>query len=143
MVFLFILAIIFLLIIFSKIKIEIINFRFSSQTKRHINKDYEFIIKLYILSKIPILKINITKTKLERLKLKEKIQNMDLKIIQDTNKFDKKLIASIKKINIDINKFNLKIELGTENACLTSMIIPVISTIISIFLRKNVKKFEN
>ena len=82
LVFLFILIVFLLLIIFSKIRIEVINFKFSSQWKRHINKDYKVIIKLCILSKIPILKINITKTKLEKLKIKLKIKDIDLKIIE-------------------------------------------------------------
>ena len=37
---------------------------------------------------------------------------------------------------------NLYIEIGTENAGLTSIIVPAISTIISIILRKKVKKVK-
>ena len=81
MVFLFICLTIILILIFSKIRIQIENFRFSSVNKRHINKDYKAIIKVYILKKIPILKINITKTKLERLKIKEKIRKINFKLI--------------------------------------------------------------
>ena len=140
LVFLFILIVFLLLIIFSKIRIEVINFKFSSQWKRHINKDYKVIIKLCILSKIPILKINITKTKLEKLKIKEKIKDIDLKIIENRNKFDKDLIRAI---NLDIDKINLNIELGTENASLTSIVVPAISTILAILLRQKIEKFEN
>ena len=143
MVFLFILIVFLLLIIFSKIRIEVINFKFSSQWKRHINKDYKVIIKLCILSKISILKINITKTKLEKLKIKEKIKDIDLKIIENRNKFDKDLIRAIKEINLDIDKINLNIELGTENASLTSIVVPAISTILAILLRQKIEKFEN
>ena len=143
LVFLFILIVFLLLIIFSKIRIEVINFKFSSQWKRHINKDYKVIIKLCILSKISILKINITKTKLEKLKIKEKIKDIDLKIIENRNKFDKDLIRAIKEINLDIDKINLNIELGTENASLTSIVVPAISTILAILLRQKIEKFEN
>lgn len=146
LVFLFIvltLILIILLLIYSKIGVEIINLKFSSQNIRHINKDYKIIIKLYILGKIPVLKLNITKTKLEKLKIKEKIKDFDLKLIEDKNKFDKNFFKAFKKINIGIEKVNLNIELGTENAVLTSIIVPAISTIIAIILRKKVKKFEN
>lgn len=143
MVFLLILIVFLLLIIFSKIKIEVVNFKFSSEWKRHINKDYKVIIKLCILNKIPILKINITKTRLEKLKLKDKIKDIDFKVIQDNKKFDKKLVKAIKKSNIDINYINLNVELGTENACLTSIIVPAISTFLAILFRKKVKQFEN
>lgn len=143
MVFLLILIVFLLLIIFSKIKIEVVNFKFSSEWKRHINKDYKVIIKLYILNKIPILKINITNTRLEKLKLKDKIKDIDFKVIQDNKKFDKKLVKAIKKSNIDIDYINLNVELGTENACLTSIIVPAISTFLAILFRKKVKQFEN
>lgn len=142
MVFLLILIVFLLLIIFSKIRIEVVNFKFSSEWKRHINKDYKVIIKLCILNKIPILKINITKTRMEKLKLKDKIKDIDFKVIQDNKKFDKKLVKAIKKSNIDIDYINLNVELGTENACLTSIIVPAISTFLAILFRKKVKQFE-
>lgn len=146
MVFLFVwIAIITLAIIlvFSKIKIQIINFRFSSQTQRHINKDYKIIIKLYALGVIPILKINITKAKLEKIKLKEKIKNIDLSYLEKNPSFNKEIWKAIKRLNISIKNINLHVDLGTENASLTSILVPAISTIIAIVLRKKVKNFEN
>lgn len=143
MVFIFVLILIIVLLVFSRIRIEVINFKFSSQTKRHINKDYKVIIKLCILKKIPILKVNITKTKLEKMKIKEKIKNIDFKIIQNKNKFDKNAIKAIKKSNININKINLNLEIGTENATLTSVIVPAISTILAILLSKKIENPKN
>ena len=146
MVFLFIILIIMLISIilsFSKIRIQINNFRFQSQTKRHINKEYEIIIKLYILKVIPILKVNITKTKLEKLKLKEKIKDLDLKIIKNNQQFDKKALTAIKELNIGIKNIDLYVDIGTENASLTSIIVPIVSTVISFILHKKIKKFQN
>ena len=140
MVFIFVLILIIVLLVFSRIRIEVINFKFSSQTKRHINKDYKVIIKLCILKKIPILKVNITKTKLEKMKIKEKIKNIDFKIIQNKNKFDKNAIKAIKKSNININ---LNLEIGTENATLTSVIVPAISTILAILLSRKIENPKN
>ena len=144
MVFLFI-FIIAVLIIFSKFKIEIINFNFSSEKieNRHINKDYKIIFKLYILKYLPIIKINITKTKLEKIKLKDKMKNLDMKLIENKNKFDKEFFKTIKDIKYTIKNINLRIDLGTENASLTSFIIPIISTIISIYLQRKIEKFKN
>lgn len=143
MVFIFVLILIIVLLVFSRIRIEVINFKFSSQTKRHINKDYKVIIKLCILKKIPILKVNITKTKLKKMKIKEKIKNIDFKIIQNKNKFDKNAIKAIKKSNININKINLNLEIGTENATLTSVIVPAISTILAILLSRKIENPKN
>ena len=146
MVFLFIIICIIVITIvftFSKIQIEVNNFRFQSTSKRHINKDYEVIIKLIILKVIPIYKINITKTKLEKLKLKDKIKNIDLKVIQDNKEFDKKALKAVKELDVAIKNIDLYIDLGTENASLTSIIVPALSTIIAIILHRKIKKFEN
>ena len=146
MVFLFIFvsfALLELVIIFAKIQIQIVNFNFNSQTQTHLNKDYEIIFKLYILKVIPILKVKITKTKLEKLKLSQKISKIDFKYLEKNQKIDKKILKAIKKINLAIKNINLHIDIGTENASLTSIIVPVISTIIAILLRKKVKKIDN
>lgn len=146
LVFLFVfipVIIIIAIIYFSKIQIQIKNFKFSSIAQRHINKDYQITIKWYILSKIPIVKLDITKTKLERLKIKEKIKNIDIKALQDKNKFDKKMLKALKKANTDIKELNLDIEIGTENAALTSIIVPAVSTVIAIILRKKMKNQDN
>ena len=127
---------------FSKIQIEIDNFKFCSNSKRHLNKDYEIIVKLYVLGLFPILKIPITKTKLEKIKLKEKIKNIDFKAIEENPRLNKKIIEAIKSFKFSILHCNLYIEIGTENAGLTSIIVPAISTIISIILRKKVKKVK-
>ena len=142
MVFLFICLTIILILIFSKIRIQIENFRFSSVNKRHINKDYKAIIKIYILKKIPILKINITKTKLERLKIKEKITKRNFKLIEENLKLDKKVWEAMKEVHTNIKKLDLKIELGTENASLTSIIVGILSTIIAITIRDKMKNQE-
>ena len=144
MVFLFVfLVFILILLIFSKIQIQIDNLSFSSSRIRHINKDYQIIIKLLVFSKIPIFKYNITKTKLEKLRLKEKVRNMDFKILKNRNKFDKKILKATKKINISIKKIKLYIELGTENASLTSIIIPIVSTVIANIFYKKVENYKN
>lgn len=144
MVFLFVfLVFILILLIFSKIQIQIDNLSFSSNRIRHINKDYQIIIKLLVFSKIPIFKYNITKTKLEKLRLKEKVRNMDFKILKNRNKFDKKMLKATKKINISIKKIKLYIELGTENASLTSIIIPIVSTVIANIFYKKVENYKN
>ena len=74
---------------------------------RHINKDYKIIIQLCILAKIPIVKINITKTKLEKLKIKEKMQKIDINVLKDDKEFDKKILKAIKEAKIIIKKMNL------------------------------------
>lgn len=146
MVFLFILlavVIITVIFAFAKIQIQIVNLKFYSQKQRHINPDYQIIIRVLVLGKIPVFKINITKTKLEKLRLKERVKQIDWEVLQDKENFDKDLLKAIKILNLNIRKINLNIELGTENASLTSIIVPALSTVIAILLRKKIKNYED
>ena len=146
MVFLLIVFLILLFIIgfvFSNIEVEISHLKFHSKTKRHLNKDYEIIIKLSMFCFLPIFKIRINKARLEKIKIKEKIKKIDFKFLENNQKLDKNVLEAIKQLNISIQKINLQIEIGTENASLTSILVPAISTILAIILQKKIKKFEN
>lgn len=149
MVFLLVLMIIFtliLLIVFSKIKFEIINFEFSSTHssthKKHINPNYKIILSWYILGKIPVIRIKLNENKIKKIKLKEKMVDIDVKLWRARKKINKHFFQIIKKLDFNIKKLNLKIDIGTENAVLTSILVPAISTIISLFLRKRIKTKE-
>ena len=145
LVFLYFLIAIFIiaiLLIFSKIKIKIENLRFSSKKDRYFNEDFKIIIKLYVLSKIPIIKITLTKEKIkkQKLKLQKSVKDLEERIIKDKKLIDKKMIYLMKELNIKIEKINLNIIIGTENAMFTAMIVPIISSIISIFIAKRIKE---
>ena len=143
MVFLFIFIIIVLSFIFSKIRTEIINFKFDSTSQNHVNKDYKIIIKFCIFNKIPIIKAIITQDKLENLKVNQKAKDIAIKALKNKNKIDVKSIPAIKKMNISIKDIKLKINIGTENAAFTAIIVGIISTIISILLRNKVEDYRN
>ena len=132
----------FILILFSKIRIEIVNLKISSISNKHVNNNYKIVIKLCTLYKIPIIKVNLTKNKLEKLKIKEKIKKIDLKVLKNKNDIDKNFLKAIKKVNISIKKINLRIELGTENASLTAFLVCLLSSIISILFSKKVTNYE-
>lgn len=140
MVFLFLflgLILFVMVLILSKVQIKINNFKFYSQTKRHINEDYEVVIRLCFF------KIRMTKEKLEKMKLKEKVKKIDLSSFEKMPSMQKEVFREIKRLDIGIKKFELKVELGTENAGLTAILVPAISTVIAIFLKRKMKKFEN
>lgn len=84
-----------------------------------------------------------TKAKLENLHLKEKIQKLDIKIMKNKNHFDKRLLKFIKNLKIKLTKADIKIDIGTENAALTAILVPFICTILSMIYSKNTKKAEN
>ena len=151
MVFLFILlAILILALVFvtSKIEIKIINLIVDSQSKDYISDKYEIIIKLNIVRNIPVIKMKLTKNKLQKiyknLKMKEKIKKLEEDIYTNKDKIDLKLIELAKEIkkSIDVDYLNLVVKLGTENAFTTAIIVAIISTIISLLV-SNQKIEEN
>lgn len=145
MVFLFVLVallIILLILVFSKIQIQLLNFELSSINKIHVNPTYEGELKWYIFTKIPIIKIKLNKNNIKKFKLKEKFIDFDIKIWEERKKFDKDFFKIIRKLKFYIKQLNLKIDIGTENAALTSIIVPIISSVIALFLRNKIRTNE-
>lgn len=142
MVFLFIFLLVFMIficiLIFSKIRIEIINFKFTSMSEKHLNEDYKIIIKLRIFSKFTIFKIILTEKKLKRLNLQQEAKIIKTRIIENKSKIDKKIFKVMKKIKINIKKINLSIDIGTEDASLTALLVAIISSITGVIFRKSI-----
>ncbi|MBR3002360.1 MAG: hypothetical protein IKF38_02180 [Clostridia bacterium] len=164
MVFLFIFFLIIILLVTSKIRIEIENLKILSKTEdilellikksnkqknnlinpNYLNDKYTIKIKLQILSKLPIIWTNINKNKIQKMEKNEKIKriNENLKNTPKNISF-KQFKQATNKINIDIKKFYLETEIGTENTILTTMIVPIISSFLAIIFTKKKVKQEN
>ena len=144
MVFLFILLTIIIVLIFSKIQVEIENFRLNLPKNKNkiLNDTFLFKIKLVIFGTLPIINLKINREKLKKLENNLK----DKKIKLDINKIGKQItkenINDAKKLQMHIEKIKLKINFGTENTILTSFLVPIISTIWSIVLTKKRVKEE-
>lgn len=141
---LILLAILFILA-FSHIKIVACNIKlhFPKTNNRNLNENYKVTITLYILKKIPILKLDITKTKLEKLEIKNKLKDLEIKIINDRNNFDLETIKISKKLQPRIEGLNLKIIIGTEDAAITSYIVAIMSSSIGILLKNSLQNRSN
>ena len=131
-----------LIIVFSKIKIDVKKFEYCSANKKHINPNYYIQLSWIILNKIPIIKIKLNKHTVKKLKLKDKFVDIDVKMWEERKKIDKETISIIKKIDFAIRKLKLKIDIGTENSAITSLLIPIVSTLISFLLRNKMKTKE-
>lgn len=147
MVFLFVFLIIILMIITIKIKINFKDFEFSSQNKEHLNKNYKIKITIYTFNFIPVFKLKITNEKIKKAmnneKIRKTINEQKTKIIENRKDIDIEAIKEIKNIKVEIDEMNLQILIGTENASITAFIIPVISTILAIFLSKSIEKYND
>ena len=150
LVFLFIMWIILvvtLIIITAKIEVKIVNLAINSQNKEHISDKYKIITKLKIFGNIPIIKFTLNKKKVKKiqqsLKMNEKVKQLEKDILQNKNKFDKKMVKGLKEFSkgIYVENLELEVELGTENAFLTSMLVAIFSSILSIgFSRIHVRE---
>ena len=140
----FIILLIFIVISTLKITIEFKNVLISTEKKenKYLNNEYKITIYIYVLGKIRIKTINATQEKLNKLNFK----SMNLNLFNSKENFEKFFKQKIKKFNIDVEKLDLKIEIGTENAALTAFAVTTIASFIGIWLRNvlhndNDKKF--
>lgn len=124
----------------AKISIEVKNLKIKANKKMYISDNYKIIFKIIILNKIPILKFNLNNEKL----VLERNKRINKKGLKEESFLKNKIKKEILKhfSDIQVNKLNLKIKIGTENAFFTSMIIPIISSIISIILMKKITNAE-
>lgn len=151
LVFFYILIIIFvlnLIIYFSSIVLEIEKFKIDT-TRKPIIDEYKINIYLTFLNKIKYLKICISKEKIDKLK------NLDLNKIKEKmmkskvfRKFKEKGLAKktneisnvIKKINIKLEKLDIKADIGYSNMAILSYFVAIIDIAVSIFLGKKIGK---
>lgn len=151
LVFFYILIIIFvlnLIIYFSSIVLEIEKFKIDT-TRKPIIDEYKINIYLTFLNKIKYLKIGISKEKIDKFK------NLDLNKIKEKmmkskvfRKFKEKGLAKktneisnvIKKINIKLEKLDIKADIGYSNMAILSYFVAIIDIAVSIFLGKKIGK---
>lgn len=134
MFFLFILlSVIFLVIIVAaintaKIEIEIKNLLINTENPKgeKINKDSDIYTYILIFNKIKLFKKKVRNLKFKNKSINiEPLKNKDLKI--DYKKFLK---------NVQIKEIDLLLQIGTQDAALTAILVGIISSLLGIFLRK-------
>ena len=136
-----------ILIINTTIKIHIENLKIAMPkiNKRNINKNYKITLKFYILNKIKYLKLDITKTKMEKKFVRKNVDKIKKKIEEGKNKIDIKALKNLKKIKWKLEQINLEIYIGHENTAINAIIVGILSSLISITLGnlKNNKNLPN
>lgn len=146
---LLLIIILLFLIILSTLKITIKKFELSNINKGIVDKkvkaNFNINIGLFLFGKIKIFNSKITDDKLEKItkkiNIKNKIKNIDFKNLKGKIKLDKETKDFIKDVKIiEISRFNLNLEIGTEDVIFTSFLITILSVIISIILSRTLKK---
>ena len=137
-----VILLIFVILLLFEIQIEIKNLKIGNkeEKKGRIKDKYEVKITLYFLEKIPILWFRLNDKKIRRISKSKQLEKIDLKAIEKNVRFNKETIQIIKNIKIKISKLNLRIDLGTEDAIVTSYLIAFIAGVIGIILPHVVQK---
>ena len=133
MFFLFILIILlisFLAIYTSKIQIQIENLKIDTEAQQKINKDSKFFVNFVIFKKVKIFK---RKIDINKLQLKNK--DLDITILKDRDlKIDYKNF--LQETGVEVEKIDLFLGIGTQDAALTAILVGIISAILGILIRK-------
>lgn len=139
--FVLLLAILITIIINSKIQIEIYNLDISTERKEKIKKDFKIYIKIVIFEKIKILKIDVKKITNKKININKLIEKAKKIEKNNLNKqLTKDALKNLKELQIEVKNADLKLELGTEEASTTAILVGIISTIIGIILKR--QKFK-
>ena len=143
MIILLIFAVILILLrifFFINVKLEIENLKISlpKNQGKITNGDNKVSIKIYILKKIKIAEINLKKIDLKSDKVKNRLQKQF-----KSKEFNLNTIKLLSKVNYIIEKLNMKIYIGTENAAITAISTGVGYTFISNFIRRNISNYNN
>ena len=155
----FIIILLFITIIFSAIKLELIDFTIKDyedlvkiikliKSKKYVGifEHTDFILKLKfcILKKIPIFKLKISDERIAKFLRKQIRKNKLKKEEREIKKYvkeDKKQIENdIPDINLE--KLKLSMNIGSDNASFTALSVATITIIISILLPFLVDKIE-
>ena len=143
-------------LIFSKINVDVKKVDITYNKKLYVN-DLEILIYIYVLNKVKIVKIKFYKDYLQILGLKLQYRFIKkFKFARNAyNNLNKKFFRILRNrrkldmqtLKLEVNKCNLFLKLGTMSQVLTIFSIPLISTIITFFLRNstnndNIKKYS-
>lgn len=139
--------IIFILILISKLKIDIKNFNVQNINKEKNNKNF-FIVVSFVILNLTWLKIKIHKNLLakEYVKGKLKVEENNIKMGKEAEKVakifldNKKIRDEFKKISIVLEKLDLNINVGLEDCIITSYLVGIIAIVISNILPHVVAK---
>jgi len=119
----------------SRLVIEVENLRIDTELPKgeKINKDSKIILYLLIFRKFKLFKNDVRKADGQNIKFLKK--DLDIKLLKNKDlKIDYKEI--IKKPNIYIEKIDLDLQVGTQDAALTAILTSVLAAGLGMIIRK-------
>ena len=119
----------------SRVEIDIENLIINTEKSKgqKINKESKIYVYLLIFGKIKLFKRDVKKMKQPNFKLENK--DIDIKILKNRDiKINYKEL--LENIDIDIKKIDLNVQIGTQDAALTAIIVGVLSSLLGVILKK-------
>lgn len=138
------------MVYFSTIKVEIDTLEIDNLQKIKIN-DFNIKVYLVLFNKIKWFKISINKEKIEKIKkvnlnkLVEKILNLEIfKELKNANLIQKEgiIAKALKKSKINIERLNLKAEVGLDNTIVLSYLVAILDIVLGITLARRASSIK-
>lgn len=136
MFFLFILVIFTILIIAihtSKIGIDIKNLIIDTDAEEKINEDGKIYVYLLLFNKIKLFRRNVRNIPMKDVKFET--SDFDIKIFKNKD-IKINYLELIQNINIDIKNIDLNVNIGTEDAGITAILVGILAGILGIIIKK-------
>ena len=137
MFFLFILVIFTILIIAihtSKIGIDIKNLIIDTDAEEKINEDGKIYVYLLLFNKIKLFRKNVRNIPMKDVKFET--SDFDIKILKNKD-IKINYLELIQNINIDIKNIDLNVNIGTEDAGITAILVGILAGILGIIIKKS------
>lgn len=136
MFFLFILVIFTILIIAihtSKIGIDIKNLIIDTDAEEKVNEDGKIYVYLLLFNKIKLFRKNVRSLPMKDVKFEA--SDFDIKILKNKD-IKINYIELIRNIDIDIKNIDLNVNIGTEDAGITAILVGILAGILGIIIKK-------
>lgn len=136
MFFLFILVIFTILIIAihtSKIGIDIKNLIIDTDAEEKINEDGKIYVYLLLFNKIKLFRKNVRNIPMKDVKFET--SDFDIKIFKNKD-IKINYLELIQNINIDIKNIDLNVNIATEDAGITAILVGILAGILGIIIKK-------
>lgn len=136
MFFLFILVIFTILIIAihtSKIGRDIKNLIIDTDAEEKINEDGKIYVYLLLFNKIKLFRKNVRNIPMKDVKFET--SDFDIKIFKNKD-IKINYLELIQNINIDIKNIDLNVNIGTEDAGITAILVGILAGILGIIIKK-------
>ena len=117
----------------SKIGIDIENLIIDTDAEEKINEDVKIYVYLLLFNKIKLFRKNVRSLPMKDVKFET--SDFDIKIFKNKD-IKINYLELIQNINIDIKNIDLNVNIGTEDAGITAILVGILAGILGIIIKK-------